>query len=323
MKTFLRTLLLILVLIGVLAALVWYGDARKVAAQVGRFRHAYLAWFVLVMLAHEFVRGITWLYLLRALGIRASVRSQVFAFSVGEAAKFVPTGAYAQNVVLQRSARTEIGRSSVATTAIIVGEIAAAVLGVEAFGVGNWSLGLRIAIVCLLVIAAVQARARFLKPAKSRRFSWLRHRKFAESLAAEFQRFRAGTAALARPRILAVTMLLSVLYVLIAGTGLWVVVLALGITGVSFWQAVGVSCFGLAFYVVLGSLEAADVGAFAGIGVTKSAAVSAVLVNRALSVGITLTLAAFVMAILRDEVYLLRGRRTEVHVGGPASEPAT
>lgn len=76
---------------------------------------------------------------------------------------------------------------------------------------------------------------------------------------------------------------------------------ALAVGGVSFWQAVSVNCFGLAFYVVLGSLEAADAGALIGIGVSKSAAVSAILVSRALTVGVTVAISALVLIALHDQ----------------------
>jgi hypothetical protein len=61
-------------------------------------------------------------------------------------------------------------------------------------------------------------------------------------------------------------------------------------------------CFGLAFYLILGSLEAATVGAFVVMGVSKSAAVTTIVINRGLTLGGTLVLALVAMALLFDEL---------------------
>jgi hypothetical protein len=53
-----------------------------------------------------------------------------------------------------------------------------------------------------------------------------------------------------------------------------------------------------------------------GIGASKSAAVSAVLVNRALSVGVTIALAILVMAILHDEWRTVRRPRPGTTAAG-------
>lgn len=296
-----RSLLFALLALAVLGALLWYGDAKKVFAVIDRFQRIYIVWFVLLMLLHEVVRGLLWKYLLQALAVRVPLRSQIFAFAAGEAAKFLPTGAYVQNYLLQRSTRTDFGRSSAATTVIIVAEIAVALAGVALLGVGTWSLGLRIAIVVVALAIAALVWAYRTVPHVRRTHRWATRRKILNLALEEFGRFRAGTAALAHPRIMGITLLLTAIYVLLAGAGLYLVVRGLGIGGISFWQAVAVNCFGLAFYVVLGSLEAADVGVLLGLGVSKSAAVSAILVNRGLNIGTTLAFAVITMAYLRDE----------------------
>jgi hypothetical protein len=321
-KRLLQTTFFMILLVVVLAALVWYGDANKIAAKVARFQRVYLAWFILLMLVHEIVRWALWVYLLRSLSIRSRPRAETFAFAAGEAAKFIPIGSYLQNYLLQRSTRTDFGRSSAATTLMIVSEIIAALVGVEVLGVGSWSLGLRIAIISLLVVGVLSARAFFIRSPIARRLGWLRRYKFTEIVAAEYKRFRAGTVSLVNPRVIGTTLLLSFVYVLISGAALYEVVRALSIGGVSFWQAVGVNCFGLAFYVILGSLEAADVGAFVGIGISKSAAVSAVLVNRGLGIGVTIALSLIVMALLHDEWQALHFWQSEPAATARSSEAA-
>jgi uncharacterized membrane protein YbhN (UPF0104 family) len=300
-KKVLRTLVFTLLTLAVLAALLWFGDVHRVLAEIGRFQLIYLLWFVLVLIAHEAVRGLLWYLLVQVLAPRVPLRTRLFAFAAGEAIRFLPTGTYVQNYVMQRSQKEDFGHSSAATTTVVVAEIVAGLLGVVVLGVGIWSGGLRIGIVVVaaLVPAAVWAVRRVPHVAHVPR-RLLRYRRVRQVIE-EIRRFRIGAAELAHPRIIAVTLLLSILYVGLAGVDLYLVIVALGIGGISLWQAIAVSCFGLAFYVVLGSLEAADVGVLIGLGVSKSAAVSAILVNRALSIGATAILALVVMAVLFDE----------------------
>jgi uncharacterized membrane protein YbhN (UPF0104 family) len=129
---------------------------------------------------------------------------------------------------------------------------------------------------------------------------WVKEHRVLRKALVEFRRFRQGAAALLHPRIVAVTLLLSSAYVITAGATLYIVFPAIGV-GVSFWQALAAYCFGLAFYLILGSLEAASVGAFIVVGVSKSAAVSAIVINRGLTLGGTLVLALVAMAVLHDE----------------------
>jgi hypothetical protein len=233
--------------------------------------------------------------------------------------KFLPTGAYLQNYLLQRAYDVDFGRSSAATTVMISGEIAAAVLGFVIIGAGAWSLWFRVAIVVGVLLAIWLVRRYLISTHESATPRWVARRRLLRYAFDELRRFRAGAAALSQPRIVRVTLLFSLAHVLSSGVGLYVVVRGLGIDGVSLWQAIGVNCFGLAFYMVLGSLEAADVGAFLGIGVAKSAAVSAILVNRGLSIGMTFALAAIVMALLPDE---WRALRRERHTVDPPEVPA-
>ena len=295
-----RTVAVSVLALAVFGALLWFGDANRVVALIVRFDLIYLIWFGLVLLAHEFVRGLLWRYLLGSLSIRVPLGTQIFAFAAGEAAKVVPTGAYLQNYVIQRVRGADFGRSSAATTVIIVSEIVVALVGVLILGEGSWSGALRLALLAATVatIAGVWTIAR--APRQHVAVRWIPRSRRLRGVIVELARFRIATAELVRPRIVAETLALSAAYVLLAGACLYLVIAAMHIGGVTFWQVIAVNCFGLAFYVVLGSLEAADVAVLVGIGVSKSAAVSAILVNRVLSVGATLIMAAIVMYVLRD-----------------------
>lgn len=300
-KKLARSVLFTLLALAVIAALLWFGDVNKVLAVIERFQPIYVLWFLLLLLAYEVVRAFLWSLLLQTLAAHVPLRTQVFAFAAGEAAKFVPTGAYLQNYVLQRSKGVDFGRTSAATTVIILGEIVVALLGLVILGVGDWSRWLRLAIIGGAVVVVGLVWAYRAVPHVMRAPAWVTRRTLLSRALEEFRRFRAGAAELLHARTVGITLLLSACYVLIAGAGLYLVVRALGIEGISFWQAQAVNCFGLAFYVVLGSLEAADVGVLMGLGMSKSAAVSIILVNRALSVAATLALTVIVMAVLRAE----------------------
>jgi uncharacterized membrane protein YbhN (UPF0104 family) len=314
-----RGVLLTVVMLLVVAALLWFGGLGRIGDQVAHFQRVYLVWFVLLTVAYELVRGALWHGLIRCLEGGVTVKSEIFAFAAGEAVKFVPTGAYLQNYILRQSADADFGHSSAATTAIIVAEIVVSLLGVAVLGVGNWSLTLRIAIVVLGTGVILLVRRYLGSPHPMRMPDWAMRYKPLRWVAKEYTHFRTGAAVLTHPRILAFTLGLTALSLVLSGVALYVVLRGLGVTGISFSQAIAVNCFGLAFYVVLGSLEAADVGVLVGIGVSKSAAVSAVLLNRALGIGVTIIMAAVVMAVLRGEWHTLRRRDPSRSSEAPAA----
>lgn len=303
-----RGVVLTVVMLLVVVALLWFGGFQQIGHQIQHFQRVYIAWLVLLTVAYEVVRGVLWHGLIRCLEGGVTVKAEIFAFAAGEAVKFLPTGAYVQNYILQQSADADFGHSSAATTAMIVAEIVVSLLGVAILGVGGWSAGLRIAIP-VLGLAAILLGRRYLGATHSGRVpDWAARYKALRWVAKEYTHFRTGAAALTHPRILVFAFTLTVGSLILSGAALYLVLRGLGVSGISVTQAIGVNCFGLAFYVVLGSLEAADVGVLVGLGVGKSAAVSAVLVNRVLGIGVTIAMAAVVMAMLRGEWRPLRRR---------------
>ncbi len=301
MKRLIRSTLLLAGAVAVLAALLWYGDAPRVASTVSRFRPSFIFWFMLLLLAQEVVRGVLWSMLLHALAMRVPLSTQTFAFAAAESVKAVPAGAYLQNYLLQRLSGSDVGRSSAATTAMILGEIVAALLGVIALSVGTLGMWVSLVVVVGAVATCVGLCLCVLAPFAAHLPGRLLRRRIVARALDELRRFRAGISVLMRPKVIVATLVLSALYIVFAGIDLYVVVRALAIGGVTFRQTLVVTCFGLAFYVILGSLEAAGVAAFLACGVNKSAAVSAILVNRALGVAGILVMACIVMALLPDE----------------------
>jgi uncharacterized membrane protein YbhN (UPF0104 family) len=322
MKKPLRVVLLFLLSLAVIGALLWFGDIKKVGYLIAHFQRIYFLWFLLLMVAHEALRTALWVYLLRALCIDVPLRTAVFAFAAGEAAKFLPTGAYFQNFLLQRSRDVDFGRSSAATTYIIVSEIVAALATLALIGLGPWTIWLRPLILAGVPFFGLIAwgLARWhAHPHAPRRLK--EHRTLCKALE-EFRRFRQGAAALFHPRIVAITLLLSAAYVITAAATLYIVFPAIG-ASVSFGQALAAYCFGLAFYLVLGSLEAASVAAFIVVGgaAIKSDAVTAIVINRGLTLGGTLVLALIAMAVLHPEFRAVLWPEESAQ-GAPASQRA-
>src|SRR5690242_4749808 len=148
MKRLLRPSIVIPVVLGaaLVVAFLTIADVRKVFALALGFQRAYLLYFFLLMLVYTLVRGVQWHYLLDRLDIRAPVRSQVFAFAVGEITKSLPIGNYFQNYLLKLSQGTSFARSAVATTVILATEVAVSLAALLALGLGDWSGWLRPAI---------------------------------------------------------------------------------------------------------------------------------------------------------------------------------
>ena len=295
------TILLPLILsVALLAALLGFADIAKVVALMTAFDKVVFSAYLALMAIYTVVRGLQWHYLLRALRIDAPLRAQVFAFVVGEVTKSIPVGNYVQNYLLQQSRGADFGRSAAATTLIVLTEVAVCLVGVVVLGVA----------------AAVLVAWAYHRVHRSGHWP----RRVAEHTALrrgleEVRQFRAGASDLFHPRILVIETLLGAIYVTLAGAALYLVVRGLGVTGVSFGAVLAVSYFSLGFSLIvpipldIGVVEISALGAFLAVGVSKTDAVGAVLINRALSIGTALVIALIGTAILRDEVRAaLQGR---------------
>jgi uncharacterized membrane protein YbhN (UPF0104 family) len=308
MKKWLRPSLIIPLTLGaaVLAALVAVSHPAQVLAVMEGFHYRYLLPILALMVAYETFRCAQWGFLLRALGVHVPLRAQVFSFLGGEVASFLPVGTYFRNYLLGRSKGTGFSRSSAATTMSLVSEIFICLAGVLILGLGDWSTWLRPLIVVglaifLLLVWAVRRSG--YAPVAPR---WLRDLVVFQRAMNEIRQFRAGAVALWRPRVLVVQSILGALYLTVAGTVLYVVLRSLGIGHVTFWQALGVYFFSLAFFLLspvsVGMIEVSGVAALVVVGVDEPAAVGAMLLYRLLRTGFPLAIAVVGLAILHREV---------------------
>lgn len=322
--------------IGLLASLFAVADVKKLVGLMEGFQHIFLLYFLAATIGYEVVRGMQWHYLLTAMGIRVPLRTQIFAFAVGEITKSLPVGNYFQNYVLQQAEGTDFGRSSAATTLIVLNEVAVSLLVVVVLGLGVWSVWLRPLIIIGVLALALGIWLYRKLHHESGPPEWMKKREFLRKALGELKEFREGVGDLLHPRILLTQFAIGFTYVVIAGTGLYLIVRGIGVGKISYWDAVSVYCFSLAFGLIfplpidIGVTELSGVGAFVAIGLNRNDAVGAMLINRVLSIGAAITIALIVMALLHDQLRAaLKSRRgqkdqkgqTERRAAPATSEP--
>ncbi len=293
---------------GVLVVLFTVADVRKVLAIIEGFDRRYLLVFALLMAIYFAIRAAQWHYLLRRLGIRAPLRSQVFAYSLGELTKSLPIGNYFQNYLLRQSQGTAFSVSSVATTLILVSEVVVSLAGVLVLGLGPWTGWLRPLILAggaaVIMLAALAYALRNVV----RLPGALLQRKGIAALVTELRRSRAGMRALLRPDVLLVDVALSAAYLTVAGVGMYCIIRGVGLGQLSLPQALAVYFFSLAIGLLVpipvdfGLIELSGAGALTALAVGRSAALSVMLLNRVLSVAVTSALGIGVALLLHREV---------------------
>jgi uncharacterized protein (TIRG00374 family) len=311
-----------------LALLVTLADARKVITDVLGFQRSYLLYFLVLMGVYFALRGVQWHYLLRSLGIRAPLRSQVFAFSLGEITKSLPVGNYFQNYLLLESHGTEFGRSSVATSLILLTEVVVSLGAVLLLGLGGWSGWVRLLIVIGVVAVTLVAAVLYACRDLVRIPAWLARHTATRRVLAELEHYRIGARALLRPRVLMVESALSAGYLSTAAVGLYCIIRGFGIGGISLWQAAAVYFVSLAVGLILpipvdfGVIELSGAGALVVFGVDKSAAVGVMLVNRVLSIVCSTAFALLVALVLHQEALsTVRRRRAQASLNGKLAPP--
>jgi uncharacterized membrane protein YbhN (UPF0104 family) len=321
----LRARVLMLAILGasLLAVLLAFGDVKKVVGLMMRFQHLDLLYILLVLVTYEAVQGLQWHTLLKALGIRVPLRAQAFAFLVGQPTRVLPIGNFFENYLLLRAEGTDFGLSSAATLTSVLIEVTVALTGLVILGLDDWEwlrplivIGVAIFVLGAWAIHRVQ-RARDLP-------AWLTRYNAVRVALVALRQFRSGAAALLHLRVLGRAGMLGTIYLLLASSALYVVVRGLGIDNVTWSQVVAVYLFSLAFGLIfplpvdVGVAEISGVGAFLAIGVDKSAAVGAMLVMRAVSIGVGLVVALITILVLNDEFRASLRERPPATVSRPS-----
>jgi hypothetical protein len=320
---------------GLLASLFAVTDVKTLLRRMESFQHIYLLYFLLALIAYEIVRGVQWHYLLMAMDIHVPLRTQIFSFAMGEITKSLPIGNYFQNYMLQQSQGTDFGRSSAATTLIVLNEVAVCLLGLVILGVGAWTSWLRPLIICGVLALALCIWIYRKLHHETGPPAWVLQREVLRKALNELHEFQHGVRDLLHPRILITQFVIGAAYVLTAASALYLVVRGIGVASLSYWQALSVYFFSLAFGLIfplpidVGVTELSGVGAFVAVGLTdRNAAVGIMLINRVLSIGSALAIALLVTVALHDELRAaLRSRaeqqdRVGQRTRSPRSQPA-
>jgi uncharacterized protein (TIRG00374 family) len=306
--------------VAVLAGLLAFSNVGTVAALMAGFRPRYLVYFVLLILVYEAVRCTQWHFMLRSLGVDVPLRTQVFTFATGEVTKDLPVGNFVPDYLLQSAQGTDFGLASAATLMITLIEVTVSLVIVVVIGIAGWGWLRPLILIGTGVFALlVWGFELWYRTARGRHrwriLGWITRWEVSRGALEQLRQFVRGEAKLLRPRVLAIGSALSATYMTLGGAGVYVVARGLGLERVGFWQVVAVYCFSVAFAAIVplpmdfGSIEVSGTGALVAVGLGQSAAVGLILLNRLLSVGVTLALAPLVWLILRNEARAALGQR--------------
>lgn len=328
MKKLLQPKVLIPAVLGIaiLAALLSFGNVSRVVSAMERFNRLSLVWIILLFAAYTAVRGWQWLYLLNRLGIKTSRRAEIFAFLLSEATKSVPIGNYMQNYVLNRSEGADIGRTSAATTAMVLAEVAVSLTGIVILGLGAWTPYLRGIILVGLALFALGCWLFYKLHEKSGPPQWMMGHKWSKKVYEELKQLGEGAKDLLHWRILAVVYLNTLVYSLIAGGALYFIIHGIGVD-LAYGPALAVYFFGLAVSLIFplpvdfGVAEISGTGAFLLVGVEKASAVSIMLIFRLLSILSALLFAAIACVVMRDQLKEALSNRKQRKRQRPGGQP--
>lgn len=306
-----RVLIPALIAIGAVIVLFSIGDPRKIFAQIGAFNRVYLLWFLLLMMVYEAIRFAQWWYLLREGGVRVPLRAQIFSFAGGEGTRFVPIGNYFQNYLLQVAEGADIAYTSGLTTLIILFEVAASLTGLLILGLDDW-VWLRPLIVVGVAVAGALGWVLYRLHGTLAPPAWIRRRDRLhsgwEKAAGALRQFGKGASTVLRWRVLAICYVLAMAYLIAGAAALYIGLLGVGDTGAAFPAVLAVYFFSLTVGLLfplpldLGVIELSGVAAFVAVGVERNAAISAMLINRVLSIVSSAVITLVVAAIFRDEL---------------------
>jgi hypothetical protein len=293
--------------VALIGALVGVSDAGAIASVMHRLKPEYAIGFVLLMVVYETIRGFQWHVLLRGLGVQVPFRAQAFSFVLGEATRTAPIGNYFQNYLLTRIEDEDFGRTSAATTLIVLTEVGWSLIAIVVIGVDGWTWLRPLILVGLAVFAALALLVYRIERGASAPH-WTKRHKLTRTALDELARFRRGVATLVHPRPLTAEALLCAAYLAVAAVALYVLTLGVGVDSVSLWQMLAIYAFSLAAGLILplpidlGVVELTGAGALVATGLSREVAVSIMLLNRLLSVGAAIVIATLGTLFLRDEL---------------------
>lgn len=328
LTTFLRPRVSVPIVVGValLVALILLAGPRQAVLLVSHFHPAYLVSFFVLMVGYEVVRCAQWHYLLVQLNIRVPLRTQIFAYAIGEVTKNMPIGNFVPDYLLTRSRGADFGRASSSSLLVSVLEVVVALAGIVIIGIDGWTWIRPLILIGVFVFAllawafyrwhhgphAAASQGAIYKPETTRHAPlWARTAlrwKWVQGGLYELREFTQGEATLLHPHVIAVSTLACAVYMVLSGLALYAVILGLGLTGVGWEEVLSASFFSLAVSTIiplptdLGSSEASGAGALAAMGMSATGSISTLLLYRFLNLAEQIAVALLACIVLPDEL---------------------
>jgi uncharacterized membrane protein YbhN (UPF0104 family) len=318
-------LISLVVSLGLLAYVSYVGAARDSATQLWIIVQR--TWLPILLLTIPYVasRAIVWYRLLQELGIRVPARQMIAAFAGGEITKSLPAGVYVQNILLGRLthlSRHSTIRSATATTAMLgleslIALPVALIVGIPGEPWVRWAL-LGIVAAWLLVLALASALVRYrTMHMPARAAQW--RRRVIEAV----EEFLAAGGELVTVKTLW-NLIPTVIYMLVYVIDLDLIMHAVGVHNVTFFQTAGVYAMVVLAVILIpipteiGITEFAGLGGLLAYGIPHSTAAIIMLSLRLLATGATILVAVATLVLVRAE---FEGR-TEGNAARPGEAPA-
>jgi uncharacterized protein (TIRG00374 family) len=325
-----RVILTLILALAILLGLLAFGDPKKIVALMEHFQRVYLLYFLLLTLVYEALRCGLWYFLLRALKTEVTPRTAIFTFTVGEVTRDLPVGNFIPDWVLQRTRAANFGLASSATLLTTLLEVSVCLAGIVIIGIDGWSWLRPLIMVGLFAFALlVWAFYRWYhlphKHKPHRRVEWALRQKWVRQGLEQLRQFAQGEQTLLHPHVLGIATAFAASYLVIGGLGIYLIILGLGLQ-LAWYQALAVYFFSIAFAAIVplpmdfGSVELSGTGALVAMGLSGTDAVSVVLINRVLSFGAVLVLAAGVFVIFHREIRELFRGSSEPRAELPADD---
>lgn len=288
------------------------GDVRQVKRDIALFPPIQAALIFVLVASYICIRCTQWHFFLRFMKVSTTWRRSAVAFAGGEATESLPVGIYFANVLLQRATGVPVAQAAPATMVSILLEVACSCIYLVVVPIPSWQW-LRplivggLAIFGILVGILVHLGWHVRLPSPAYRYRWVRW------LSVQVRAFRRGTQALASPRALLPGAGFGVIYLATIGGAYYVILRAVGVASVSYWDALAAYLFGLAAGLILptpteiGVAELTGLGALNALGVDLGHAATTVLLFRLMFIGFSMVFAVFTFTVLhRDTAILFR-----------------
>lgn len=267
----------------------------------------------LLTLLYLIAKGIQWRMYLGRLRLRPSLPELVVPYAGGELGNSLPMGVFLENYLLKGSLGAAVGRSSAATTWMLITELTTCLLALLVVGVPDWPWVRPLAAVVL--VGMVLAGLFFFKSrfVAERLDEWLHRAKRLRSLAEGVQAFLEGGRTLFSWRTFVYGLPLTAIYLGAQVTSLFMIGRALNPV-YSWSMALAAFTFSLVLVLLvpmlphLGAVEVSGVGVMLKFGMGENVAVGSFLTLRLLTTAVIILFGVLVLVLLRQQVSLVMRR---------------